>query len=95
MHKIITYLFSSILTLVHLVFFIGLGLVIFGEIGEFPSYEVSSTQWFMINIGVAVGYILFAGITSVLIRINQNLETISSRLRDWPRHEEILDETNN
>jgi hypothetical protein len=92
MHKFITEFFSTILTFVHTVTFATLAYLLYvgSDISIAP--DASPAMNFMIVVGLAVGYTLFAGITSVIIRINQNLEVIAERLSDWQDDEAELEE---
>ncbi len=85
MHKIIAGTFSALLSLIHLgavtVFGLFLVAAYAGEIHIDPVTMIG------ILIGGPVSYILFAGVTSILIRISQNLERIARKLDDWPHHE--------
>ncbi len=82
MHRLITILFSSILSTVHLVFFLGLGLVLVYGGTSIPDNELSQLELIFVIIGSVILYVLFAGISSVLIRINENLEDISKYLNN-------------
>lgn len=82
MHKFITIFLSSILTIVHAVFFLGLGVVLFLGGASLPDTGFGQLELFLGIVGSAVLYVVFAGITSVLIRINQNLETISAYMAE-------------
>lgn len=46
-----------------------------------PDTGLNPVQLFMGIVGSAILYVLFAGVTSVLIRINQNLEATSNDLK--------------
>ncbi len=82
MHKFISIFFSSILTIVHATFFLGLGVVLFLGGASLPDTGFSQLELLLGIVGAAVLYVVFAGITSVLIRINQNLETISAYMAE-------------
>jgi len=83
MHKFITVFFSSILTAAHIAVFAILAYLVYvgADLSIMP--DASPVQNFLLIVGLAIVYTLFAGITSVIIRMNQNLERIAKHLGDW------------
>lgn len=93
MHKFIARFFSGILSVIHLTFFAGLILLYLNSEAFLVNGPETTTRLLLITAGVGLAYILFAGLTSVLIRINQNLETLVRLSKEQSIYEDELSES--
>jgi|GEM_PF-5896347 len=89
MHRFITAAFSGILTTIHLTVFVGI--VAFFYSGMARTTLVSGTPSETVaamTLAAIIAYVLFTGICSVLLRMNQNLERVASALENWPTYDD-------
>ncbi len=94
MNRFIAQIFAGILSLVHLVVIIGLGLVTlaaFSEdkrslssIGHAFGFGFDDRYILFIVFLCWVGYVLLMGIISTFISINENLERLNAKLEELP-----------
>jgi hypothetical protein len=89
MHKVITAAFSGILSTIHLLVLLGIaGFFYSGMARATLDSGTPSVTIVAMTLAAIVAYVLFAGICSVLLRINQNLERVAGALESWPTYDE-------
>jgi len=84
MHKFIAGFFSNILTTVHFIVFAAIAFIFYSGFETVIIAGISPAYNFLLIVCTLIAYTLFVGLTSLVIRINQNLERIADRLDDWP-----------
>lgn len=81
MHRFIAIAFANIVGLIHCVSALVFGLLILAAMsGDGPLVDQGPFLTGFVIIGVVFAYILIFGVTSVVIRTNQNLERIADML---------------
>ncbi len=89
MNKFIANIFSGILSLIHIVVIVGFVLVILNYqknkdsvVGIFGSIAYESGAFYGILFLIFLLYVLFIGLLSTFVAINENLEEINSTLKN-------------
>ncbi len=92
MNRFIASAFASILSLIHIVVIAGLGFMTIAALSDDRRQLSSLRNLFGIDeghviffvIALWVGYVLFTGLLSTAVAINENLERLNEKLDDLP-----------